>query len=56
MIGQIDIELIRQALRACPGTFISDTTAGERVQIELLCDIAQSLRRIAHIFEEKNRG
>jgi len=55
MSYHIDIEAVKRSLKEVGNTFASDTTPGERIQAVLLCDIAQSLRRIAHILEEKTK-
>lgn len=56
MSDQLDIEAVRRALKAVENNFTPDaTTTRERIQAALLCDIAQSLRRIAYILEEKTK-
>lgn len=55
MSDQLDIEAVRRALKTVENNFTPDATTRERIQAVLLCDIAQSLRRIAYILEEKTK-
>jgi hypothetical protein len=56
MKPQLDIEAIQRLLASRTATHLVELeNHGERVQTIILCDIAQSLRRIAHILEEKSK-
>jgi hypothetical protein len=56
MSAQLDIEAIQRVLNSNTNvTFVEPKNHGERVQTLILCDIAQSLRRIAHILEERSK-
>jgi hypothetical protein len=57
MNTQLDIEAIQKAVvsSALSLQHTHPDNHGTRVQIAILCDIAQSLRRIAHILEEKSK-
>jgi hypothetical protein len=56
MNKQLDIEAIQEAVVSTTAMLHTHLQPhGDRVQIAILCDIAQSLRRIAHILEEKSK-
>lgn len=56
MKPQLDIEAIQKAVVAATAMLHAHPqTHGERVQIAILCDIAQSLRRIAYILEQDDK-
>lgn len=55
-MSQVDIEAILRVLSSNTNIiFVEPKNHSERVQTLVLCDIAQSLRRIAHILEEKTK-
>jgi hypothetical protein len=56
MRKQLDIEAILEAVVATTAMLHTHLQPhGDRVQIAILCDIAQSLRRIAYIMEQDDK-